>query len=520
MQFQIVTSLASLLLASHEIVTRKDEVDAMREAAPDSFSIVEIAADGTRTVLVHPKVPSAPSVVSPVVAAAYGIESAPAPRGWTSVETHAPDSPAPAPSSVPPSVTRMDSDVVVSAFASSVPPSNRDVAPVRPGMERRVAEVHRMPLLGDAARKGRDRVRAEKRIDLALDSREIGRSVRVVADDNGRKRIVIADGFALSERAIRGLVSRIESDALGYVLGLRNRIATERTNGAKANEARMEADRQEIVRVLARECATLASVPCKVRARESLKDVFAVVSPSYSNADAPESIDELLSSAHLSEPGVRGDFSYDPSSTAWRVRAVLANPSPVQLQAVGEPFSFHVDISGRDNGTGRWIAGGGTEIWSCSNGAVRIVDGTSTRRIHRGNVLREVDAAIRCSLDAAAELIKAWGVNRTIEAEIPSKVTIEDAIPGFYRAMLRDDRDLVKVGFRGQREEIVKGLSAAYFGERRDPERVTRSDLAQGWTKYIQRTPLDVRSEAEAAIGAWLARATESHSPAVPYRAA
>ena len=505
MRFHVMTALATLQCDAATFGARQAEIDSMRAASPDSFGMLQIDDDGARRVIVAPK--SAPpgwhdaiggGVVSPIVVAAYQIKAS-EPVPLTSIPTPPPPAP---------SRAVVDSAVVLSAAS-------------RPGMVRTLARAERMPLLGDAARAGRDRVRAERRVDLQLDSAHIGASLRIGTDDKGRKRLVIADGFALSERAIRGLLGRIESDALGYVLGLRDRIETERAKpAASQNVSAMDANRAEIVRVIARECNVLESKPCKVRAREATRDVFAVLSPGYSNADADASIDELLSCDLLGAPGVRGDFRYDPGSTAWRLRAQLTNPSPVEEQHVGEPFSVYVDVSGRDNGTGRWIAGGGTEIWSCSNGAVRCVDGVRMRRIHRGNVLRDVDVAIRAAMSASSELIEAWGRNRTIEAEMPSKVTIEDAIPGFYRAMLRDDRDLVKVPFRGQREEIVKGLSAAYFGERRDSERVVRADLAQGWTKYVQRHPLDVRSEAEAAIGSWLARATETHKPTVPYRAA
>jgi hypothetical protein len=379
------------------------------------------------------------------------------------------------------------------------------------------AEWEAMRPLHDVAKDLAARVRAERRCDVAMDSRAFGRSIRMDG-----KRIVAADGFALTERAIRGLLARIDSPALGYVLGLRERIADEVSKGDKRDLKCIESDRNEIVRTLAYECARCEEIPCKVRAREAPRDIFAFVSPSYANADAPESVDKLLASPLLSVTDLRGAVKYDPTSTAWELRASIWTPTPTDSMAVGEPFEGYASFRGRDNGTGRWSGGGGLTFIRCVNASVYTVDTARVSRIHRGDVLSEIDVAVDGAMTAISALCKAWGINREITLA-PPEDSIDSAewIAGLYRAMLRDDRDLVKVPLRGARETHVSGLTAAYAGERRDADRVTRADLAQGWTKYIQSLPMDVRAEGEARIGDWLARAVDARStPMVPYRAA
>ena len=110
----------------------------------------------------------------------------------------------------------------------------------------------------------------------------------------------------------------------------------ERAKGDAADKSAMQADKAKIADILAHECARAGDVMVKLRTRASVGDVFAVVSPTYAPADAPEVLAEVLQDLPRD---ARGTYSYDPSTTAWELRADVWTPTPVEEQAVGEAFS-------------------------------------------------------------------------------------------------------------------------------------------------------------------------------------
>ena len=83
---------------------------------------------------------------------------------------------------------------------------------------------------------------------------------------------------------------------------------------------------------------------------------------------------------------------------------------------------------------------------------------------------------------------------------------IEEAIPGFYRAMLTARRGELVGVLPGRTETHVKALAAAFGSERRDRSQLVRADLAQGFTRYIQDQPAPVRRDAESAIARWMVK--------------
>ena len=83
------------------------------------------------------------------------------------------------------------------------------------------------------------------------------------------------------------------------------------------------------------------------------------------------------------------------------------------------------------------------------------------------------------------------------------RVTIEQAMPGFWRHLLTDRSSELVTVLPGRTETHVANLTAAYHAERRDEARIVRADLAQGWTRYAQAFTADVQRDAERAIGAW-----------------
>jgi hypothetical protein len=341
-----------------------------------------------------------------------------------------------------------------------------------------------------------DAVRNEKRRDVEIKAGDLARTI----ETNGKLR---GAGFALSEQAIRGLIGRLESPSLSYVLGIRERIVEE-VRSTDVNRAAVQADKQVLADVLRHELARKPNVKLKLRVREAVGDCYAVVSPSYAPADAPEVLKQIAGDL---PSNARASWSYDPKSTSWELRASVWTPTPVHEQAVGEPFEGYVSFSSRDNGTRSFRGGGGIVIIACLNASTYVAEGQDAERRHAGRIMLDVARVLRKSLNSIEALTRAWGTSRSEVLEVPQGVKIQDVIPDFYTSMLTSRRSELIGVLPGRSKEHAQGLAKAYFSERRDPERVVRSDLAQGWTRYIQGQEPDVRREAEAAIGQWLVNA-------------
>lgn len=380
--------------------------------------------------------------------------------------------------------------------------------------EARKAEHDAGKCVADAVHELATVVRDEKRADRIVTAREFADSIEV----NGKIR---AFGLSLSEHSIRGLLQRIESPSTGYVLGLRQRIAeslafageacdecgsnqTGRhlTTCSRAELAR--ADKSKIAEILRYECHRAGDARVKLRTREAddCRDIFAVVGTGYSPADAPEALAKLADGLPSE---ARATWSYDKDSTAWELRASVWTTTPVAEQAVGEPFRGYAAFRSKDNGSGRFRGGGGIELLRCLNASVYEAEGAEIARVHRGNVLGDVETMVAKSRAAIDVLCEAWGHNRAHEIEAPANVPIGEAIPGFWRWLLTNE--IRKGGLEGvlsgRKEDRVEQMVEAYRGERRDPARLVRADFAQAWTRAIQGEREDVRREAESAIGAW-----------------
>src|SRR5207249_3779381 len=110
-------------------------------------------------------------------------------------------------------------------------------------------------------------ITAERRRDVEVNAGDFGKGLTI----NGALRF---DGLKVREQAIRGLLGRMKSPALSYVLGLRERIGA-----TDATDAQKSADRAELLDVLKHECSRFDNVKLQIRTRDGLGDVFAVVSP-------------------------------------------------------------------------------------------------------------------------------------------------------------------------------------------------------------------------------------------------
>ena len=348
-------------------------------------------------------------------------------------------------------------------------------------------------------------VRAEGREDLTCSAREFAQALTV----NGK---IQAFGRTLSEQSIRGIVSRLESPALSYLLGLRARIMAEMSKPETSddpdvvlrNVAALRADRAKVAEILAHECKRNPDKAFKLRTRKNPGDIFAVVSPEYAPADAPEVLGQILAKMPAD---AKGTWSYDALSTQWELRAMVWTPTPVEEQAVGEPFEGFASYQARDNGTSRFRGGGGITIARCLNASTYVADGSTADRVHRGRILYDIERMTEEALASISILCQAWGTNREKVIEIPAEVdhkpmTIDQAIPGLFRHMLKS-RELVGV-LPGRTENHVEALTRTYATERRDPYRVVRADLGQAFTRHIQDQPANVRRDAEMSVSDWL----------------
>ena len=350
----------------------------------------------------------------------------------------------------------------------------------------------------DEIARGVATIQAEKRRDVKLTAGEVGRQLSM----NGSVRW---NGLKMREQAIRGLLGRLESPALRYVLGLRDRIMDpDATDAGKAQ------DREAMLDALQRECKRFPDEPVMFRVREGLGDVFTTVSQDYTSADfdtqAPLIAREL-------PPEAKAFFRYDPTTTRWELQAQVWTPTPTAEQAVGEPFRGYTSLKGGDAGLTSIWGGGGLEILACLNASTFAQDfAGSGRRSHRGDVMRDLRRILRDSIKSLDILVNAWGRARATVIEPATDaqgrlIPIEVAIPGFYRSMLTQRQGVLVGRLPGRTEGHVQGLKAAYLDERRNPADITRADLAQGYTRYIQQQPTSVRLDAESAVGRWLVNA-------------
>jgi len=357
-------------------------------------------------------------------------------------------------------------------------------------------------------------VRAESRRDIETTASALARQI----ETNGKLR---AAGWALNEQAIRGLLGRCESPALGYVLGIRDRMReTAMSYGGKVPEgcpdhARVQADKARLAETLRHELAMAGDVSLKLRVRESRQDCYAVVSPAYEPADAPEVLASVIDGL---PSDARATWAYDPASTSWELRASVWTPTPAAEHAVGEAFEGYVSMRSKDNGTGSYRAGGGTTFLICLNSATFEATGSVMRRRHTRGIMIDVDAVMAHGCKAIDALCQAWGVARSEVVEVPTGIRIEDAIPDFWSSMLTQRQYAFAGLLPGRTKEHAAKLTEAYFDQRRDKKNLVRADMAQAWTRYIQEQPADVRREAESAAGAWLVggrmpRLSESVSP-------
>lgn len=327
-----------------------------------------------------------------------------------------------------------------------------------------------------------DTIEAERRRDVDVNGADIARAATVSPAG------LAIDGQTVRDHALRGLLTRADSSATSYLTALLSR--QEPGDLALA----LSAFRQEMTTEHANETIY------RLRTRAGLGDIFAAVSPGYTVADAPtlarSVLDELPDDA-------RATWSYDPTSTAWELRAAIYTPTPTDQQAVGEPFRAFLSARSYDGGNGSIDLAALIEILRCLNASRATLDGDRVRRRHRGNVSLDLPIMLAKAARSLHVLSEAWGLARRSTFEL-SGLTLADAIPGIFRDVLVQRKGELVGVFPGRRETHVQALAAIYPNERRDAEQITRADVAQTFTRYQQSFPAEIRRNAESAAGAWL----------------
>ena len=369
--------------------------------------------------------------------------------------------------------------------------------------QKREDEWRKLSPIREVANRFITQVEQEKRRDLVIRADEVAAKLAI----NGK---LTFDGYALRDHAVRGLLARLGSPATRYVVGLKERIA-DPAGDAKVPppqqtlDAWKAADKAALLDCLIRECKRYGGRKVKFRVRDGLRDIFATTSPDYAAADAPATLGRILPEL---PDNARGAYSYDPTTTTWQLRASVFTPTPVQEQAVGEPFEGYAAFTSADGGQRMWTGGGGLLILACLNAGIYEAESKSVRRMHRGKILVDVRAMARDAVRAITVLVDAWGQARTeaiaAKDDAGKLIPLEVAIPGFYRHVLNARRGELVGVLPGRSEKHVSGLAATYLTERRDRSQITRADLANGWTRYVQNQPGHVQRDAERAIGAWM----------------
>lgn len=348
----------------------------------------------------------------------------------------------------------------------------------------RKADHESLSLVRDAAAQLTETIENERRRDIECTADDIASSLVITRDH----QVKILDGYRLGSTGLRGLLSRIDSPAFTYASALGDR------------DSRVDAS--ILATILERELTRQAGTKFKIRVRESIGDVYAAVSPSYGVADAPTLLPMIL--AELPSDA-KASWSYDAASTSWQIRVEVFTPTPTTEHAVGEPFRGYSAFSGRDNGTSRLRGGGGIVLIICLNASEYVSQNDETSRVHRGNVLYDIPAMVRAARASIDTLALAWGTARETVVQAPALIPIEEALPGFFRAMLSERKSEYVGVLPGSREIHVKALAEVFPTERRNGAQLVKADFAQALTRYAQKFEHDVQRNAEKATGLWLA---------------
>lgn len=346
-------------------------------------------------------------------------------------------------------------------------------------------EWEALPSVGLACTAVANEVRAEKRIDV----RAVAASVKDASVAAGGRLGMNVEGklivegmterFALSRTAMTQLMKRIGPAGGGgaqYLAAVDPELRALNVNRllSAAPKAAMLDGASEP-----------ESMFLRLRNRKGTDECYAIVSERYNALDIDVVADQI---GRNLPPSMRADVTYDGQRL--RVEATAHSNVAPENYAAGETFKVGVTVRTDDTGRGGLRVDGIAVRNLCLNLVILDHASKPLARITHLATADEIREGLVAALDEAQKLVgpflRQWGMacgRREIEiarsaygADMP--VSIEEAIPGFYRALFaRSDTDrLLPVSA----PKAIEGVMAAW---RKEPD-TTRAALANAITRW------------------------------------
>lgn len=326
------------------------------------------------------------------------------------------------------------------------------------------------PFVSDACDGLESRVQGEGRKDIVVSMRHLTCEASDVprlglGSQSGKLRIEGHGDFALTPHAFRQLVGRVGPGGGGGDMLLASPVDLRAT----------------VVNRFLKDNARGDKLTIRTRADGT---AFAVVSDTYNKCDTDVIARVVREAFHGSD--MRARVEYDGARVRIECTA-HTNVAPEGFVA-GEVFKVSALVRSRDDGGGSLIVDCAFERNLCLNLLIVQRAGRPVARIiHAGNdtarAVRELRAALLKVQSMVRPFLERWGYAcsesilepaRAVDNEVP--VTLEQAIPGIYRALFTSQRQLVPVSTA----EAVKRATAAWHAEPGD----TRAALVNGLTRW------------------------------------
>lgn len=348
-------------------------------------------------------------------------------------------------------------------------------------------EWKRLPTVGEAC----DAIAAEVRAEQRVDVRAVAASVKDASVANvGASRLGMnvegrlivenmPERFAISRTAMTQLMKRIGPDGGGgaqYLAAVDPELRALNVNRLLAAAPK---------RALLNGQDEPESMFLRLRTRKGTPECYAIVSERYNALDIDVVADQI---GRNLPPSMRADVSYDGQRL--RVEATAHSNVAPENYAAGETFKVGVTVRTDDTGRGGLRVDGIAVRNLCLN--LVILDHASkplcriTHLATSDEIREALVAALADAQKLVAPFLTQWGmactrneltmVRAAYGKDVP--LSIEEAIPGFYRAMFaRSDVDrLLPVSA----SKAVEGVMAAW---RKEPD-THRASLANAVTRW------------------------------------
>jgi len=340
----------------------------------------------------------------------------------------------------------------------------------------------RLPLVSDAMVRLADKVRAEARKDEEIvtavwrgdRSGSLPYGARVCMDKEGKIRIEGRDdSFAISPGAMAQLIRVIGPEGgkggAGYLMACDAGLRAINVNRL------LDAAQAESLVMRTRGPSVASKGP----------QVFGVVTDKYHPMDV-DAVAEVIGKA-IGDTGMRADVTYD--GYRMRVEATAHSDVAPEKYAAGETFKVGVTVRTDDTGRGglhvhaiavRNLCLNLVILDECSTPVARVTHMSSADQIAKA-----LTRGVAKARDMVAPFLSRWSLANDIDEvsrlrasrrDLP--VSVEEAIPGFYRALFaRKDMDrLLPIGAG----KAMDGVMAAW---QREPG-TTRAALVNGLTRW------------------------------------